>query len=356
MFFFDTLGMWMNDNSIHNKLMEVFILDRLKDKVVIVTGSTSGIGIGIAKLCAKEAAQVVVTGRNAERGQKVVDEIAAEGGKAWFHAFDLTDNESMHTLIADVAEKFGRIDVLINNAAGMGMKDGRVDELSLEEFNAVVATDLGGTFNMIKEVLPYLMKNENGGNIIIYPEGYWNLDDDGLSDERHNADDHNSENWLIQDINIGVVRLAQETGCPIVPTILHYDETIQDICYSKKGDSFYVSKDDDIFAKKDELVEKMTTIYFGLMEKYSSYKRSYLERNGVTLKEQWETLKQKLVSACDIDSIGYKLDLQNEKLIGKAKVVNTITTNKEAFEHLNDLDINENNAFLLSKRLSGRKR
>ena len=46
------------------------------------------------------------------------------------------------------------------------MKDGRVDELSLEEFNSVVAADLGGTFNMIKEVLPFLMKNEKGGNII----------------------------------------------------------------------------------------------------------------------------------------------------------------------------------------------
>ena len=141
-------------------------MDRLKDKVVIVTGSTSGIGIGIAKLCAAESAQVVITGRNVERGQKVVDEIEAAGGQAWFHAFDLTNTDSMHALIADTAEKFGRIDVLINNAAGMGLKDGRVDELTLEQFNAVVSTDLGGTFNMIKEVLPFLLKNENGGNII----------------------------------------------------------------------------------------------------------------------------------------------------------------------------------------------
>ena len=95
-----------------------------------------------------------------------MDEIAADGGSAWFHAFDLTDTDSMHTLIVDVAEKFGHIDVLINNAAGMGMKDGRVDEISLEEFNAVVAKDLGGAFNMIKEALPYLLKNEKGGNII----------------------------------------------------------------------------------------------------------------------------------------------------------------------------------------------
>lgn len=142
------------------------MMNRLKDKVVIVTGSTSGIGIGIAKLCAREAAQVVITGRNEKRGQKVVKEIEQEGGSAWFHAFDLTDTDSMHALVADVAEKYGRIDVLINNAAGMGMKDGRVDELFLENFNEVVVTDLGGTFNMIKEVLPYLLKNENGGSIV----------------------------------------------------------------------------------------------------------------------------------------------------------------------------------------------
>lgn len=141
-------------------------MNRLKDKVVIVTGSTSGIGIGIAKLCAAEAAQVVITGRSVERGQKVVHEIESAGGHAWFHAFDLTSADSMRTLIADVAEKYGRIDVLVNNAAGMGMKDGRVDELSLEEFNAVVATDLGGTFNMIKEVLPHMLKNKNGGSIV----------------------------------------------------------------------------------------------------------------------------------------------------------------------------------------------
>lgn len=115
---------------------------------------------------AKESAHVIITGRNAERGQKVVDEIAAEGGNAWFHAFDLTDKDSMHALIEDVAQKYGRIDVLINNAAGMGMKDGRVDELTIEEFNAVVNTDLGGTFQMIKEALPHLLKNENGGSIV----------------------------------------------------------------------------------------------------------------------------------------------------------------------------------------------
>lgn len=208
--------------------------------------------------------------------------------------------------------------------------------------------------NSTYEKMKYII--ENGENIIIFPEGYWNLSDNGLSDEKHNADDHNSENWLIQDINIGVIRLAKETGCPIIPTILHYDETNKKMCYSKKGDLFYVSSEDNIFEKKDELVEKMTTIYFELMEKFSSYKRMDLEKDGIPLKIQWEKLKQKLISACDIDSIDYKLDLENEKLIGKAKVAKAITTNEDAFDHLNNLEINKNNAFLLSKRLSGRKR
>lgn len=204
------------------------------------------------------------------------------------------------------------------------------------------------------EKMKYVLNH--GGNIIIFSEGYWNLDDDGLFDERHASDGHNSENWLIQDLNIGAFRLAQETGCPIIPTVLHYDETNGKRCYSKKGTEFYVPKSCDIFEVKDELLEQMNTIYFSLMEKYSSYKREYLERNGETLKEQWENLKKELVSACDIPRIGYELDLKDEKLIGKAKVVNSVVTNEEAFKHLDDIEITKENAYLISKRLSGKRR
>lgn len=205
------------------------------------------------------------------------------------------------------------------------------------------------TYDKMKYVL------KNGGNIIVYSEGYWNLDDDGISDGVHASDAHNSECWLIQDINIGAVRLAKETGCPIIPTILHYDETNKKRCYSKRGKAIYVSKTDDIFVKKDEVMEEMNTIYYNLMEKYSFYYRKELESDNISLKEKWVALKKELIDACAIPSIGYELDLLDEKRIGKAKVSKPVVTNEEAFKHLDDIDINISNAYLLSKRLSGRK-
>ena len=141
-------------------------MDRLKGKVAIVTGSTSGIGVGIAKLFAAEGAKVVICGRRAEKGQAVVDSIVKEGGEASYHFMDITATESIEQLFADTAEKYGKIDILVNNAANVGLKDGRVDELTLEMWDNVFQSDVRGTFYATKCVLPYMQKNEAGGSII----------------------------------------------------------------------------------------------------------------------------------------------------------------------------------------------
>ena len=79
---------------------------------------------------------------------------------------DITDPSSIETLIADTAEKYGKIDILVNNAANVALKDGRVDELTLEMWDNIFQSDMRGTFYAIKCVLPYMQKNENGGSII----------------------------------------------------------------------------------------------------------------------------------------------------------------------------------------------
>ena len=141
-------------------------MNRLKDKVAVVTGSTSGIGIGIARLFAAEGAKVVVCGRRQEKEQAVVDSILKEGGEAFYHFMDITATESIEKLFADTAEKYGKIDVLVNNAANVALKDGRVDELTLEMWDNIFQSDMRGTFYATKSVLPYLQKNEKGGSII----------------------------------------------------------------------------------------------------------------------------------------------------------------------------------------------
>lgn len=140
-------------------------MDRLKGKVAIVTGSTSGIGVGIAHAFAKEGAKVVICGRREAKGQAVVDSITQEGGEAFYHFMDITATESIDALMKDTAEKYGKIDILVNNAANVGLKDGRVDELSLEMWDAIFQSDVRGTFYAIKCVLPYMQENK-GGSIV----------------------------------------------------------------------------------------------------------------------------------------------------------------------------------------------
>lgn len=140
-------------------------MERLKGKVAIVTGSTSGIGVGIAKSFAAEGAKVVICGRREAKGQAVVDTITKEGGEASYHFMDITKTESIEELIKDTKEKYGKIDILVNNAANVALKDGRVDELTLDMWDAIFASDVRGTFYAIKCVLPY-MKENNGGSII----------------------------------------------------------------------------------------------------------------------------------------------------------------------------------------------
>ena len=140
-------------------------MNRLKDKVAIVTGSTSGIGIGIARLYAAEGAKVVICGRRKEKGEVVVEQIRSAGGEATYHFLDLTDFATIEKLIDDTAESYGKIDILVNNAANVGLPDGRVDELTLEMWDAIFNSDLRGAIYAIKCVLPHMQKN-GGGSIV----------------------------------------------------------------------------------------------------------------------------------------------------------------------------------------------
>lgn len=138
---------------------------RLDGKVALVTGSTSGIGRGIAALFAQNGARVVVTGRREETGARVAAEIAALGGEACYLYSDVTKPESVDALIDKTVETYGKLDILVNNAANVGLKDGAVEELSIEMWDAIMESDLRSVFLATKHAIPYL-RASGGGSII----------------------------------------------------------------------------------------------------------------------------------------------------------------------------------------------
>lgn len=144
---------------------------RLKDKVALVTGGTSGIGRATALLFAQEGAKVAVIGRDPARGQQVVDEIQAGGGQAVFFRCDVRFADECRDAIEGTLEKFGRLDVLFNNA-GVYFANTAID-CTEEEWDNTVDISLKGTFLMSKYALPHMI--EQGRGSIVNMASGWGL-------------------------------------------------------------------------------------------------------------------------------------------------------------------------------------
>lgn len=136
---------------------------RLKDKVAIVTGSTSGIGEACAKLFAQEGASVIITGRRKENGEAIVNAIRSNGGNAHFIQADMMEENSYQQIVSETLETFGKINILVNNAGNIIEKP--FVELSKQDWDAFVKLDAYAYFRMMQEVLPH-MEAVQDGNII----------------------------------------------------------------------------------------------------------------------------------------------------------------------------------------------
>lgn len=127
---------------------------KLKDKVAIVTGSSKGIGEGIARVFSEEGAKVVVVSRNEQEGRKMADELGGGEGRALYVKTDVTNKESILQLIDLTIRTFGKLDILVNNAGYHISKN--VEETSEEEWEFIIQTNLRSTFLCSKYAIPHL--------------------------------------------------------------------------------------------------------------------------------------------------------------------------------------------------------
>ncbi len=139
---------------------------RLKDKVAIVTGAGAGIGRGIAERFGKEGAAVVIAEIDRASGECVAKTISAAGGEALFLRTDVSDEQQVQALVRAALERYGRIDVLCNNAAILlHSEEAPVHELSTATWDRTMATNLRGYFLCSKYAVPAMLR-QGGGSII----------------------------------------------------------------------------------------------------------------------------------------------------------------------------------------------
>jgi 3-oxoacyl-[acyl-carrier protein] reductase len=132
----------------------------LKDKVALVTGASQGIGRDTALALAEAGAKVAVAARNEEKLAVLVNEIAAAGGTALAVKMDVADAEQVKAGFKQVLEKFGRLDILVNNAAIT--RDGLQMRMKVEDWEAVLRTNLTGAHLCIQQALATMMRARTG--------------------------------------------------------------------------------------------------------------------------------------------------------------------------------------------------
>jgi 3-oxoacyl-[acyl-carrier protein] reductase len=132
----------------------------LKDKVAVVTGASQGIGRATSLALAGAGAKVAVAARNEEKLAALVNDIAAAGGEAFAIKMDVADAEQVKAGFKQVIEKFGRLDILVNNAAVT--RDGLAMRMKKEDWETVLQTNLTGAHLCIQQALPTMMKARAG--------------------------------------------------------------------------------------------------------------------------------------------------------------------------------------------------
>ena len=134
--------------------------ENIDNKVVLITGGSTGIGAEVARLLASRGAKVAIAARRKDKLDEVVAAIAAAGGTAKAYSLDVTDKQQVEAVVAAAVADFGKLDVLINNAGLMPIRP--MSEVNTDEWDAMIDVNLKGTLYGIAAVLPRFLAQQSG--------------------------------------------------------------------------------------------------------------------------------------------------------------------------------------------------
>ena len=148
-------------------------MSKSNKRVAIVTGATSGIGFEVAKRLGQDGYTVILNGIEDDAGAEKVAELTADGIQAEYVGFDVTNEDAVNQNITAIGEKYGKIDVLVNNAGGLGGRS-RFEEMTTEFYRKVMALNLDSTFFASRAAIPFLKKGEHPTIINYTSNAGWN--------------------------------------------------------------------------------------------------------------------------------------------------------------------------------------
>ncbi len=142
-------------------------------KIALITGATGGIGLATAKALANDGYTLVINGIDDAAAAVAMEELKGVGADCEYMNFDVTNEEAVTANVTAIGEKYGKIDVLINNAGGLGGRS-RFEEMTTEFYRFVMALNLDSAFFVTRAAIPYLKKSDDASVVNFASNAAWN--------------------------------------------------------------------------------------------------------------------------------------------------------------------------------------
>lgn len=209
-------------------------MTQFQDKVILITGGTSGLGATTAVSLASQGAKVAITGRREAQGQAVLAQMKAAGGEGLFIQGDITVRADVEAMVAKTVARFGRLDGAVNNAGIAGEPFHQVADMPEENWHAVINTNLTSVFMCLKFEIPAMLAS--GGGAIVNIASILGLEGSDIGHSAYAAAKH------------GVVGLTKSAAIDYAQQGLRVNALCPGYCHSEMVDP-YVEAEPDLFVK-----------------------------------------------------------------------------------------------------------